>query len=93
MSRIPLHRRKVGFNEAMEMLKRQIKRKAVMDGLIADPSKRPPRFDWDWQYESEKGTVQADSRSDARGLIKQNLGIPQNERLPVNITITRRRSS
>ncbi len=82
-------KRKIGFDEALEMLKRQIKRKAIADGLIVDPAKRPPRFSWAWEFAGQSGIVEADSRSDARGLIKTKLGITKKDRLPVNTTITR----
>ena len=43
---LPVHPHKFTFEEALAKVKRQIKRKAVADGLIVDPSKRLPRHTW-----------------------------------------------
>lgn len=76
----------------MAKVKRQIKRKAVADGVIVDPATRPPRFTWAWErHDSEKpvgGIVKANTRSEARSLIKSQLGIPKKRRLLIGTTIT-----
>ncbi len=86
-SRLPLRRRKIGFEEALALVKREVKRRMVADGVIADPAKRPPRFHWNWECTGKSGTVQADTRSDARGLIKSKLGLRKKDRLPIDTTI------
>lgn len=88
---LPVHPRKVTFEEALAKVKRQIKRKAVADGLIVDPSTRPPRHTWAWECRNGEGPVggivKADTRSEARSLIKSQLGIPKKRRLPIGTTI------
>jgi hypothetical protein len=88
---LPVHPRKVTFEEALVKVKRQIKRKAVADGMIVDPSKRPPRHTWAWECHNGEGPVggivKADTRSEARSLIKAKLGIPKKRRLPIDTTI------
>ena len=88
---LPVHPHKFTFEEALAKVKRQIKRKAVADGLIVDPSKRLPRHTWAWEcHDSEGpvgGIVKADTRSEARSLIKSKLGIPKKRRLPLETNI------
>jgi hypothetical protein len=87
--RLPLRSRKIGFEEALARVKREIKRRAVADGVIIDPTRRPPRYEWDWECLSagDAGTVQADTRSQARSLIKSALGLRKKDRLPIDTTI------
>ena len=87
--RLPLRSRKIGFEEALARVKREIKRRAVVDGVIVDPATRPPRHEWDWECLSagNGGTVHADTRSQARSLIKSILGLRKKDRLPVDTTI------
>jgi len=73
----------------MARIKRQIKRKAVTDGVIVEPSKRPPRFEWLWALGDQCGSVRANTRSEARSLIKTVLGLRKTDRLPVNIDIVK----
>jgi hypothetical protein len=108
--RLPLGRRKIGFDEALGMVKRQIKRKAIADGLIVDPATRPPKYQWSWECPAgmtsvtftmkqgdlsdvsenpTSGVVAADTRSEARGLIKKHLGISKKDRLPAGVVITK----
>ena len=89
--RLPLRSRKIGFEEALARVKREIKRRAVADGVIVDPIKRPPRHQWDWECLSRGngGTVLADTRSEARSLIKSILGLRKKDRLPLDTTITK----
>ena len=88
---LPVHPHKLTFGEALGKVRRQIKRKAVADGLIEDPARRPPRHTWAWEcYDSEGpvgGIVKADTRSEARSLIKSKLGIPKKRRLPFDTAI------
>jgi hypothetical protein len=100
--------RKISFDEALAFVKRQIKRKAIADGVIYDPAQRPPRHKWAWQLSPGTisatfnmkdgelhsvtenptgGIVDADTRSEARSLIKAKLGLRRKDRLPVGITI------
>ena len=73
----------------MAKVKRQIKRKAVADGVIVDPAKRPPRHTWAWECPDglTGGIVKANTRSEARSLIKSRLSIPKKRRLPIGTTI------
>lgn len=86
---LPFRPRKIGFDEALALIKRQIKRKAIADGLIVDPANRPPRHKWAWEIplSSSGGIVEADTRSEARGIIKAKLGYSKKHRLPIGITI------
>jgi hypothetical protein len=108
--RLPFRRRKISFDEALGMVKRQIKRKAVADGLIVDPATRPPKCQWAWEcppgtisatYNMKdgellsvtenptSGVVAANTRSEARSLIKKQLGVSKKDRLPAGIVITK----
>jgi len=86
---LPVHPRIVTFEEALAKVKRQIKRKAVADGVIVDPSKRLPRHTWAWECPDglAGGIVKANTQSEARSLIKSRLGIPKKRRLPIGTTI------
>ena len=86
---IPHRPRKVSYDEALAMVKRQIKRKAITDGVILDPRNNPPRFEWHWELDGQSGIVQANTRGEARGLIKQNVGLTKKDRLPVHVTIVK----
>ena len=87
--RLPLRSRKIGFEEALARVEREIKRKAVADGVIVDPAQRPPRHQWQWECLSQGngGTVRANTRSEARSLIKSKLGLRRKDRLPLDTTI------
>ncbi len=87
--RLPFRSRKIGFEEALARVKREIKRKAVADGVIVDPSKRPPRHEWWWEFGRQNGVVQADTRSQARSLIKTKLNLRKNQRLPAGTFIVK----
>ena len=88
---LPIRPRKFTFEDGLAMVQRQIKRKAVADGLIVDPAERPPRHQWAWQHHNNEGpvngVVEANTRSEARSLIKTKLGIPKKCRLPIDTTI------
>ena len=88
-NRLPLRSRKIGFEEALARVKREIKRKTVTDGVIVDPAQRPPRYQWQWKCLSRgnSGTVRANTRSEARSLIKSRLGLRKKDRLPLDTTI------
>lgn len=86
---IPRRSRKIGYHEALEMVKRQIKRKAIADGVILDPRDNPPRFEWHWECNDRNGVVRANTRGEARGLIKNALGLKKKDRLPVHATIVK----
>ena len=85
--RLPLRSRKIGFEKALARVRREIKRKAVADGVIVDPAQRPPRHQWQWSLGDKGGSVRADTRSEARGLIKSKLGLRKKGRLPLDTTI------
>lgn len=84
---LPRRPRKIGFHEALATVKRQIKREAIADGVILDPRLNPPRFEWHWELDGRNGIVQANTRSEARGLIKKALGLK--DRLPVHASIVK----
>jgi len=86
-NRLPLRSRKIGFEEALARVKREIKRKAVADGVIIDPARRPPHHEWLWALGDKGGSVRADTRSEARSLIKPLLGLRKKDRLPLDTTI------
>ncbi len=86
---LPRRPRKIGFHEALAMVKRQITRKAIADGLILDPRLNPPRYEWHWESDGQTGIVHANTRSEARSLIKQKLGLRKKDRLPTYVTIVK----
>ena len=85
-NRLALRGKKIGFDEALARVKREIKRRAIADGVIEDPSQRKPRAEWNWCLEDKDGTVFADTRSEARNLIKKALGV---RKLPPDIIIVK----
>jgi hypothetical protein len=81
---------KFTYEEVLGYLKRQMKRQMIADGLIVDPSKAPPKYLWNWYHEDKNGEVTANTRGEARSLIKKALGVSPNKRLPLDIIIQRR---
>lgn len=65
------------------------KRELIRRGMIEDPATRPSRYKFHWVYGNLNGTVYADNKSDARALIKKDLGIKKKNRLPIEVEITR----
>lgn len=76
--------KKITRLEAQAMLNTLVKRQAVAAGVI-DPTKA--RFRWQWHCDGESGYVEANTRSEARGLVKKALGVPRKERLPVGVAV------
>src|SRR5438105_3742326 len=68
---------KVSASEFMAKVKRLMKRRMVADGVI-EPTSTRPKFDWQWSNDAGTigGTVQANTRGEARALIKKELGRP-----------------
>lgn len=81
--------RKLTKTELVGILFRQHKREMIRRGIIQDPADRPPRYRFDWAYGDITGEVYADDRSDARGMIKRELGIRKKKRLPIEVEIIR----
>lgn len=81
--------RKLTKDELVGILFRRHKRDLIRRGIIQDPADRPPRYRFDWVYGDITGVVYADDRSDARGMIKRELGIRKKKRLPIEVEITR----
>lgn len=87
-----VHEPKHSFPEALEMLKREIKRRAVADGVIVDPSTDRPRYDWHYEVVSlehsiaASGVIEGGTKSEARAIVKRDLGL---KRLPVGSTFIR----
>ncbi len=86
---LPRRPRSISYRRALEIVKRQIKRKAIADGLILDPRLTPPRYEWHWQCNDRTGIVLANCRSDARGHIKRTLGLRKKDRLPVHAVLVK----
>jgi hypothetical protein len=95
---------KLTKRQILTKLQREVKRRMIADGVIEDPSQREPRFEWHWEYVDSVlgnlvhhggGVVKADTRSEARALIKEELGrtVPTTfsnlKRLPHNISIVK----
>jgi hypothetical protein len=73
----------------LEVLFRRQRRELIQKGLIPDPRDRPPRWRFDWTYGDLTDSVYAETRSEARALIKTDLGIRKNKRLPIEVVIER----
>lgn len=80
--------RKLTFREAVGKVRRAIKRRLVAEGHIVDPANRPPRFRWTWVYQDKSDVVLADTRSQAKAIIKRALGLAKGHRLPAEVQIT-----
>lgn len=80
-------RRKVTLAEFQQRLQREVKRRLIKDGLIEDPSKRRPKYDWHYLGNTVGGSVEANTKGEARGLIKKRHGFKG--RLPADIQIVR----
>lgn len=72
-----------------DRLFRAVKRQLIDQGVIMDPSARPPKYQFTWAYGELTGECFADTRSEARAIIKRDLGIPKKQRLPSEVTINR----
>jgi len=80
--------RKLTFREAVVKVRRAIKRRLIGEGHIMDPSKRLPRFRWTYVYGEQTDVVLADTRSQAKAIIKRALGLAKGHRLPAEVQIT-----
>lgn len=76
--------------ERFKKFYREVKRKLIADGKIADPRFRPKKYQYHWTVgdRDEGGIVLADHAGEARGLIKKQIGIKRG-RLPQCIKIVR----
>lgn len=81
MAARPVRERKPTVREVAKLLESHVRRELKAKGLW----EQKPKNVWEW----DGGTVIAHCRSDARGFIKQSLGIKKNGRLPVGIQITK----
>lgn len=72
--------------EVMAKLRREVRRRLTKDGLIS--KKQPFEFHWECHIDGKSfgGIVHTFSRGQARGLIKQSLGVTD---LPKNLTMIR----
>lgn len=75
--------------EQTASLLRIIKRKLIQDGIIEDPAKRKSRYVFKWSYGQIAGETFADNTSNARAMIKKELGLGKNKRLPMEINLIR----
>ena len=71
-----------------QRLLRHLHRAMVQDGLAMGVH-RPPYFQFNWTFGDLDGTVYADNRSEARAMIKKDLGVPKKKRLPIDVNIER----
>lgn len=65
-----------------------MKRKLIEDGTIMDPANRPPKYIFHWEYGDITGDCLCDNKSEARAVIKKDLGISKKKRLPKEVIIT-----
>ena len=84
---LPRKRQKPTVQEVAKLLALRVKQSLRKRGLV--PAKPVPQ--WQWEYSCEAGTVSGivagHTRSEARALIKEELGI-KNRRLPQGVVIT-----
>ena len=73
--------------EVVKKAARRIIRQLIGAGQIPDPATRGPRNKFAWSFGEKYGNVKANTRSQARALIKKELGINKNDRLPVGVQI------
>jgi hypothetical protein len=71
--------------ERLDRHQRYQKKKFKEMGLIGD---RFP-IQWVWKRGEEDGVVEAFTRGEARGKVKEALSLPKNKRLPENINLAR----
>lgn len=86
LNRVAPPRKKFTVKEVLGKLKRDIKRRFIAEGHIVDPSTRIKRYRWTWSYQGHGDVVLADTRSEAKSIIKELLGIKKG-RLPKEVTL------
>lgn len=79
----PNRERRPTVFEVAALMAQHVKRSLKLKGLL--PPK--PKKLYGWSLGMKYGVVDAHCRSDARGLIKQELGIQKKDRLPVEVHI------
>lgn len=77
--------RPMTHEELMRCIAKQAKAEAIKKGLVKPKEPRTESFEW--SLGDKSGVVVASTRSEARSLIKKELGISKNRRLPINIVI------
>lgn len=82
--------RKTTKRQRFNKFYREVKRRLIADGKIADPSQRPKKWQYHWAVgdRDEGDIVYADTTGEARGLMKKQLGIKKG-RLPQCIKFVR----
>ncbi len=83
---LPTHKRKASKREQAVFLAREIKRRLIKGGIIADPTEKPAKWDYHWASALDRGVVEANTCGEARSLIKQYLNV---KNLPIGIEIVR----
>lgn len=83
MATRPQRDRKPTVPEVAALLAKHVKRE-LKEKNLWEP--KPKRLWW-WNYGDRQETIRAYCRSDARGIIKQALGIKQKDRLPKEVHI------
>lgn len=95
---LPVPAQKKTFADAMAMIRRTVKRAAIAAGHIEDPATKRPKWDWHWSLptylhnylgddDCPGGIVAANTKGEARSLIKKALGTKH--ALPSTIHIIR----
>jgi len=77
---------KISRADAEAIINRHIKRMAIVQGYI-DPAK--PKFTWAWSYQGQDGVVEANTRGEAKAIIKVVLEVPASHRLPIGVAVRR----
>lgn len=69
---------------------REVKRRLIASGQMSDPSLAPPKYDWHWCISGNRGgIVSANTKGEAKALIKEALGLRKKDTLPSVIKIVR----
>lgn len=77
---------KLTVSEVGEMLRREIKRRAVRGGHIEDPAQKLPKWEFHWKFRDFGGMSRANTKAEAIALIKADMGV---KKLPASIEIVR----
>jgi hypothetical protein len=80
--------KKFSPREKAELVAREVKRRLIAQGIMSDPSKREPKFEFHWQTASGQigGIEKANTKGEARARIKASLGV---KTMPAGIQIVR----
>jgi hypothetical protein len=87
----PVRRRPATKRKMAAGLLRELKRRLIASGQMSDPSLAPPKYEWHWAIgdRNQGGVVEANTKGEARALIKGALGLRKKDTLPSVIKIVR----